>query len=241
MKYLALSLLSLFSFGCEFSQEQHNSGASGNNDMQLDEECEGTLGAGGAATSISVGRIGGGCFYVDETEVSVAALNDAAAQLEAHIPEGCDASSFSVLPLPGPDDHPATGLDWCVATAYCEAVDRRLCGAYEGNGQDLNELETTCTDGDNAEFAFREELDSESCNLDGDMLSAIDENSDCVTPSGILALVGNAREWTAECSDDGCKVRGGSFRDSAASSCTTQTTVSRETTAADLGFRCCAD
>jgi formylglycine-generating enzyme required for sulfatase activity len=67
--------------------------------------------------------------------------------------------------------------------------------------------------------------------------------------NGIYDLIGNAGEWEDGCAGtagetDTCPFRGGAFdtpTDGSTASCTTVITTSRQTTAAHLGFRCCAE
>jgi MYXO-CTERM domain-containing protein len=200
----------------------------------------------GGPTMVPVGREDDSCVWVDTTEVTAAQVVALAgldlSEYESLWPEGCepnalDASAFTAGELP------AVGVDWCAAATFCAWAGKRLCGQGEAG---KSEWESTCNDGDHADFRFRDLADPSVCQLDASEPSPVGSHQACVTPTAVFDLVGNVREWTADCSGAApggtCQVLGGSFLDGPGSAgCDVAKSVARATQANDLGFRCCAD
>ena len=135
-----------------------------------------------------------------------------------------------------------TNVDWCEAATFCAFAGKRLCGEQDSE----SEWQTVCTDGDNAEFPYQELADPDKCRIQAEEPVPSGSLATCATPTGVLDLVGNVREWTAECNGTSpqaaCAVRGGSYLDDAGSAgCEARKSVERNKRSADLGFRCCAD
>ena len=58
--------------------------------------------------------------------------------------------------------------------------------------------------------------------------------------STVYDLVGNVWEWQETCSSGECVAHGGSFTEGAGyNRCSTVRSFARETTASNIGFRCC--
>lgn len=194
-----------------------------------------------------VGKLDDGCMWVDETEVTAEQFGEFSAASDASdsLPGDCSADGWEPAASEAASSaEPVVGVDWCTAAAFCAWAGKRLCGEYETDaGRVVSELESTCTDGDNAEFEYSELTEADSgCNVDGDRLREAGVEAGCSSPTGVLDLVGNAAEWTAECDGDECRARGGSHQDTGSSlGCEARRSWSRDTQRHDLGFRCCAD
>jgi formylglycine-generating enzyme required for sulfatase activity len=194
---------------------------------------------------IAVGRRDDSCVWIDTTEVTAAQLLGfvrlAARDRQDHYPAGCTVSELAPEDYAG-GDMPAANVTWCDAAAFCAYAGKRLCAEHE----DASEWQTVCTDGDHAEFAYEDLADPEVCNVQAETVADVGSFEDCRTPTGVFDLVGNVREWTAECSgtppDGSCSVRGGSNLDKlSAAGCDASKSVERVHSAPDIGFRCCAD
>ncbi|HEX2873680.1 MAG TPA: SUMF1/EgtB/PvdO family nonheme iron enzyme [Polyangiaceae bacterium] len=202
----------------------------------------------GGPTMVAVGREDGACVWIDSTEVSAAQLAELvalpAADYEALLPAGCANVAFELVSVED-GDRPAVGLDWCAAAAACASMGKRLCGEDEST-KPASEWQTVCTDGDHDGFRYTELANPGVCVLAAREAADVGSTSTCLTPTSVFDLVGNVREWTAECSGKSpagsCTVRGGSFLDPAGSAgCNLAESVERSHKADDLGFRCCAD
>jgi MYXO-CTERM domain-containing protein len=242
---LLSSLFLLGSASCKKDvQATVNEAPDGNNDQGL-VDCSDANEAQPLAgpTMVPVGRSDDSCVWIDTTEVTseqfVAFAELATDEYERHLPAGCasekpDPSDFTASRLP------ATGVTWCAAAGYCAWAGKRLC-LDEGGA---SEWQTVCTDGDHEGFDYEALIDA--CQTNTNEAASVASLDQCGTPTGVHDQVGNAREWTGECSGDApsgtCKVRGGSYLDSGtAIGCKASKSVERSTTAPDLGFRCCAD
>lgn len=194
---------------------------------------------------VAVGRTDDSCVWIDATEVTSDHLAEfaraPAEEQDAAFPSGCDSEPPAAGDFTG-GNLPAVGVTWCTAAAYCAWAGKRLCDA----GEIDSEWRTVCTDGDHEGFRYDELAEPGACQVDDEAPAEVGSLADCATPTGVLDLVGNAREWTGACQGTApagsCVVRGGSFLDSgSAVGCDAKKSVDRGTTAADLGFRCCAD
>ena len=217
----------------------------GNNDQTLEDCADATPPeTRGGPSMVPVGRAGGGCVWIDATEVTgeqMASLAQLSAEERASfLAEGCEASELGAAA--GVGALPMTNVDWCEAATFCAFAGKRLCGEQDSE----SEWQTVCTDGDNAEFPYQELADPDKCRIQAEEPVPSGSLATCATPTGVLDLVGNVREWTAECNGTSpqaaCAVRGGSYLDDAGSAgCEARKSVERNKRSADLGFRCCAD
>lgn len=227
-------------------------GGSGNQNKELPDCPAATAPAHPGPTMVHVGRLDGTCFWMDETEVT-------RAQYKVFLDTG-PSDTANVAPCTGNNpsfspptidlsaaELPIAEVDWCDAAAYCNWANKKLCGTYEAGGQTWPSYRTTCTDGDNAEFAFDTLTQAGTCNGGGAAAPvAVKSKSGCVTPTLVYDLVGNVKEWTAEC--DGpemtkqCAARGGSYASTGDKwGCTAETSVGRTSQSPEIGFRCCAE
>ena len=227
-----------------------DNGPSGNNDTPLP-QCEAAdPPTTSGATLMRVGRLDGTCAWMDRTEVTrsqYAAFLASVPADDANVPAclghnpGFEPDGVDLEP----PNLPVTGVDWCDAAAYCAWVGKSLCGTYKAGARDASEFVTICTDGDHAGFDYGE-LEGDRCNGGGaSALAEVATFQACITPTLVVDLVGNAKEWVAECEGDGfdhgCLARGGAFDDKGAElGCQAQRTYPRSYSEDSLGFRCCA-
>jgi formylglycine-generating enzyme required for sulfatase activity len=154
--------------------------------------------------------------------------------------------------------HPVVCVDWCDAYAYCKAMGQRLCGKNGGGANDFNQFadaaqsqwQALCTSGGQYLYPYGNTYSSTNCNgSDAGNAKVVDIGSTktCQSPDSKYAnyfdMSGNVMEWEDSCrsSDDNCRLRGGSFNSTATTSlaCSADASAPRNTTAADIGFRCC--
>jgi formylglycine-generating enzyme required for sulfatase activity len=260
MKRLCLAALALALLACkkDTSVDVRDPGPAGTgapdgNNSQTLPACSGGTSPGTHGPAMKhVGRLGGGCFWLDESEVTVEHYDQFLAGGPQNVAP-CAGKNTSFAPGGGPGtsapDLPVTGVDWCDAAAYCAWTGKRLCSTYDLSGAKKSEMESTCTDGDHDGFLYAQKFSLASGNCRGNTSSPAPVKSlaSCVTPTGVFDLVGNVREWTAECDgtdyDKACAARGGAYTSTSAADwgCLTRITYPRDRAAPDLGFRCCAD
>ena len=199
-----------------------------------------------------VGRLDGSCFWMDATEVKVGDYAQFLATTPvdaANVTEcaGLNPSFDSTATVPSDLSLPVGGVDWCDAAAFCKWAGKRLCGAYTVNAAEQSEYVTTCENGGNTASNWGNFVDPSVCQ-GGAKTAAVDvgTKADCVTETMVYDLVGNVREWTAECTGTGdtatCEARGGSYVSKSSDwGCSSARALARTKTLDDLGVRCCAD
>lgn len=221
-------------------------------------------GTGGPAMKLAK-LVDGACFWIDETEVTVAHYAAFLSSDPSDESPECAGNTTFAPSCAGdagtqPEAHPVTCVDWCDARAYCKSVSKRLCrGDGAGNPANAKKSEwfaacvgeaattypygatyqpDTCNGGDNHESG---------CNGGGSCsLVEAGSLSGCHGELGASDLSGNAAEWVDECTSTSasgdCAVRGGAANsDSSALRCEGSTVAPRLTNNKLIGFRCCAD
>lgn len=138
--------------------------------------------------------------------------------------EKCLAQSKWKACLTNCEHHPQICVDWCDAYAYCESVEKRLCGRIGGGPnqyddydmKDLSQWYRACSDGGTNRYPYADAFDANVCRGHDypAQLPTVEVGSltGCVTATGVYDLSGNVREWEDSCdADGGCRMRGGSF------------------------------
>jgi formylglycine-generating enzyme required for sulfatase activity len=207
-------------------------------------------------------------FCIDATEVTngeYASFLDAGAPGAGWLPDGCRNHDFQPSQgWPAPrdaTDQPVTWVDWCDAFAYCAWAGESLCGQAGGGALDPTSDPTTtgewyfaCSGEAGNSFPYGASYVSGVCNDDTGGPLAVGSLSQCVGGyAGLFDMSGNVAEWENSCAgggpgnggpgNDSCSVRGGSFQSASTAdqlACGAQDLVPRNSTAANIGFRCCS-
>jgi hypothetical protein len=206
----------------------------------VDDDCDGVIDNGIVDDTVHV-TAGAVSFYVDRYEASRPDATSASPGLN----EARRCVNAGVLPW--------TFTTQAEAAAACAATSARLCTAAE--------LQTACEAGAARTYPYGASYQPLTCNgldYDGipggandDLLLATGSAAQCVTPSLIHDLSGNAAEWTSTVTGNTgppqnltiYMAKGGSYK-TPALGLTCQFTLSRYASNAilpDLGFRCCHD
>ena len=161
-------------------------------------------------------------------------------------------------------NHPQPCIDMCDASAYCNAVGKRLCGAIGGGSvsstaPDLSlniatksQWYNACSSNGVNQFTYGNSSVRGNCN---DYLTfstttvPVASMPECQSPipgyAGVFDLIGNVSEWEDNCygsagQADGCRARGFSFRLSELMPMCSQFSSTYRSAAYDnVGFRCC--
>ncbi len=113
----------------------------------------------------------------------------------------------------GPADHPAEGVSWADAVAYCRWLSLATARVYRL--PDEREWEKTARGVAGRRWPWGEAADQTRANVRESgtrRTTAVGANVAGATPEGVLDLVGNVREWTNTWVD-GRVLRGGSYLD----------------------------
>ena len=241
-------------------------------------DCSSTNCDAGRCATCPVGMvrapIGLAAYCIDATEVTNEQYDAFTAKNSAKtttFPAQCTwkaSGSFVPTPKVGAAKEPVRNVDWCDAWAYCNAQDKRLCGAI-GSGTTKNptpfdkwddpnvgQWRHACSYGASPAWPYASSADPTKCNTSDRLADAgvtgpvvVRTLPGCIgAPAELNALYdmsGNVAEWEDSCmsstgSTDPCRVRGGSFRDAASSSaCGSNMTRNRADRQDRVGFRCC--
>jgi formylglycine-generating enzyme len=161
-------------------------------------------------------------------------------------------------------NRPATCVDWCDAAAYCERLDKHLCGNHHAVGAEFEDFANpneslwsmACTAAGANDYPYGDEFIAGRCVDSTPVQSsaptqpeAIARRDGCAGNKSMFACIfdlsGNVAEWENSCDSEQagarCHVRGGSYLDSGADvSCAAAATSERSTnTDPSVGFRCC--
>ncbi|MEZ4461179.1 MAG: SUMF1/EgtB/PvdO family nonheme iron enzyme [bacterium] len=135
-----------------------------------------------------------------------------------------------VYEFPGSGAPPKTRVNWFEAKKLCAASGKRLCTLTEWKG--------AC----GSKYPYGSTFNADSCNTaDEDgferSLAKAGASKSCRSRSGTYDMSGNVHEWVEE-----KRIAGGSYEsDEDVASCRYSSAKAPGSSAADIGFRCCAD
>ncbi len=161
--------------------------------------------------------------------------DDGAAAGKGPCPEGMveirdDAQHFCIdrAEYPGIDRVPAGEVDLPHAEQACGARGHALCTEAQWS--------RACEGASKWRFPYGPRREAGRCRVGDPSASPGPSGADphCVTPEGVLDLVGNVSEWTAE-----GVVMGGSIRSKKSAGCATKQRLKGKTKRPAVGFRCC--
>jgi formylglycine-generating enzyme len=206
-------------------------------------------------------------FCIDSTEVTfgqyrtfvTAKGTDTSGQ-----PIECAWNSSYVASLPGSDDQPAVGINWCDAVAYCSWAGKRLCGAQENGinmgpayGANLTNAAVSqwfiaCSDDGDEAYPYGQTYEPGICNIGLDAGKTFPaDGSACIGGyPGVVNMIGNVWEFVDSCphidggsyQNDPCLIIGGGYTSAATYGCVVSAGPAYRGTPSgpDLGFRCCS-
>jgi hypothetical protein len=141
-------------------------------------------------------------------------------------------------------NQPQVCIDMCDAVAYCRAIGKHLCSAYEWSN--------ACTSNGINKFTYGNSVGVGQCHDTTEPNSSttvpVGTMPECQSPvpgfAGIFDLIGNVSEWVADCTGsagatDSCQSRGGSFGLSEVMPDCSQSVGAQRAYFSDrIGFRC---
>ena len=143
-----------------------------------------------------------------------------------------DAGPFCIdrAEYPGLDRVPATEVDLPHAERACAARGHALCTEAQWG--------RACRGSSGWRFPYGPRREAGRCRVGDPTASPGPSGTDphCVTPEGVLDLVGNVAEWTVE-----GVVMGGSVQSKKTAGCGTRQRLKPQTKRPAVGFRCCAE
>lgn len=130
---------------------------------------------------------------------------------------------------PGVDQPPALDVDHAHAKQACAVRSHALCTTVQ--------WQRACRGASDWTYPYGPKREAGRCRVGDETAAPGPGGADphCVTPEGVLDLVGNVAEWTAE-----GDVLGGSVRSPKGSGCDTKQRQKPKSTSPVVGFRCCA-
>ena len=205
--------------------------------------------SGGGPSMVKIPDLAGGTYCIDSTEVTRAqyaaflATNPPSSGQPPECSWNTDLEPENWNPSTA-DDRPVGGVDWCDAVAFCAWAGKRLCGKIGGGPVDMssdddasqNEWFNACSKGDTQTYAYGSKYTSGACGGSND---GVKSHECCVGGfPGVYGLSGGVEEWEDSCEasvdeNDDCLTRG-------PAGCGNSDPESRDQTASNIGFRCCA-
>ena len=114
----------------------------------------------------------------------------------------------------GPDDHPAEGISWADAVAYCRWLSVSTARIYRL--PDEREWEKTARGAQGRKWPWGNDDDLARVNVReaaNRATTAVGAHPLGASPEGVMDLIGNVREWTNTWADGGRVLKGGSYLD----------------------------
>jgi hypothetical protein len=182
---------------------------------------------GGEASTVAVGD--GGAGAGDGAEGDAAASVGPCPRGMVEIVAEPEPFCIDRAEYPGIDQPPAVDVDHAHARQACTVRGHALCTMVQ--------WERACRGPSSWQYPYGPRREAGRCRV-GDQTAAPGPSGadpHCVTPEGVLDLVGNVAEWTAE-----GEAMGGSVRSPKGSGCDTQQRLRPQATHPTVGFRCCA-
>jgi hypothetical protein len=210
---------------------------------------------------------GGGIYCIDAVEVTYTEYQAfyLANPPTANQPAYCswNASWTPSQNWPAPQNQqsfPVSYVNWCQARAYCAYSNKRLCGQIRGTNVAVGSADdvtkdqwyNACTAQGANVYPYGNLYSAVTCNgkdtgdggLGGPWSQA--QNMSCLGGEpGLFDMSGNVAEWEDACdaangANDHCLTRGGSFKsDSVQLECSSTSSILRDYSGGDVGFRCC--
>jgi formylglycine-generating enzyme len=233
------------------------------------------------AVMVLVPLAGSACTWIDRTEVTVAQYRKWLADSSAPSWDSkhcawktaksdpfastiaCGTEPFADT-TPYDEMKPMRCVDWCDAEATCRFFGKRLCntlpmfvGIYEPRAE-RDEWRAACGGHLQQNFPYGDRVDPAACRVAGQCAfecgaTRVGGLPRCASPVGALDMLGNVREWAAQCataapgfparSTSPCLVRGGDYTTAAEEvGCNSEPVgIPRKTADPHTGFRCCAE
>jgi formylglycine-generating enzyme required for sulfatase activity len=168
---------------------------------------------------------------------------------------------------PGYEDYPVDFVNWCQAYSFCAWAGKRLCGQIGGkaisvqNEEDptLSQWVNACSQGGKRVYPYGNTFNQTTCGGGGGANNSqreiVTQSSACVGGvAGLLDMSGNLWEWNDACDAPTptnpavgvqCHALGGAYDSTPTDlECTSggqPRAWSRNSSAANIGFRCCLD
>jgi formylglycine-generating enzyme required for sulfatase activity len=208
---------------------------------------------------------GAGSYCIDATEVTQAQYKAFLDSNDKPAKSGGDPGFDPTETYGRPSDfdptkrgsYPVSCVDWYDAVAFCSWAGKRLCGALAGTDasadrDDRSEWFGACSGFGQRVYPWGNGVDRDAgnCNLAADGSVPVASIATCQGAApGLFDMVGNVREWQADCSGIYCTSRGGSaedlpdpFDDHDVLHCRAQAFgVPSQDRVVGQGCRCCAD
>jgi formylglycine-generating enzyme required for sulfatase activity len=208
---------------------------------------------------------GAGTFCIDATEVTQAQYKAFLDATDKPAKSGCKAGFDPLCDFGAPTDfapasrgaYPVACVDWCDAVSFCAWAGKRLCGDLSGvdagaDRDDRSEWFGACSAFAQRAYPWGAEVERGlgGCNLASTAAVPVGSIASCQGASaGLFDMIGNLREWQADCAAANCTLRGGGFSDVPSATddhdivhCRAQAFAAPKADRyAQQGFRCCAD
>jgi formylglycine-generating enzyme len=201
-------------------------------------------------------------FCIDENEVTVAHYRAFVAGTPSTLDQPLECAGNTTFAngckYNDAAREPQRCADWCDARAYCASIGKHLCGSSTGAMPfDAPPVATehrwysACSLGGKVVYPYGDEYDGSACwGADRPVMGtyAVKSASSCVGGyEGLWDMSGGLAEWVDSCNGvngatDACHIRGGASSATAEQlRCDAESAAPRNTSSANIGFRCCAD
>lgn len=186
----------------------------------------------------------------------------------ANLPAECSSLTVWTPNIGWPNSgslEPVIGVNWCQAYGYCQWRSKRLCGKFGGGATAFGDFAdasksqwmNACSSNGVNDYPYGDAYNAGLCNGSGFGAGApVEVQTSSGSPNAtttsceggspdLWQMSGNVREWVDSCDgntgpNDNCRLRGGSYlSDQAGLRCDANSTETRDTSAPDIGFRCC--